>query len=114
MDIGSSFCVPGPLAYAARVALSVMSRVAYHADHVVVAQTTSWFQVVKAQLRKAAQLSPHGTLVSEALAGLRTEHECKSQRDDPRIHKYMGLDASNQQVSPLTAGFLSLIIRFNN
>ena len=25
-----------------------------------------------------------------------------------------GLDASNQQVSPLTAGFLSLIIRFNN
>ena len=29
MDIGSSFCVLGPLAYASRVALSVMSRVAY-------------------------------------------------------------------------------------
>ena len=49
-----------------------------HADHAVVAQTTSWFQVVKAQLRKAAQLSPHGTLESEALAGLRTERECES------------------------------------
>ena len=29
MDIGSSFCVLGPLAYASRVALSVMSRAAY-------------------------------------------------------------------------------------
>lgn len=34
-----------------------------------------------------ARLSPHGTLVSEALAGLRTERECKSQRGEPRTHK---------------------------